>query len=1004
LPDLTSQQLAGVSLISCNDSYILRVAIYVKLPNKISTMINRKSELAKVVHSALAECTPIISNDPEFFPEYTDHGPRHNTEVLNVALGILSEEALDVLTEEDFAALTLAVLLHDCGMHLTGGAFVHLVSPENNQLSRLDRQSWSEIWQEFLLEAKRFDGRKLTSLFGSTDPVSEPPADPDNYTKKDRLLIGEFLRQHHPRLAHDISVFGFPDVHGERIKVLPAGTGDLAEIAGLIARSHGMSLRKACDLFREHFDDRDYQGVHPTIIMAALRISDHLQIQPERAPESALKLRKLNSPYSMGEWRVHQSVRTIRADHDPDAIFVDAMPETVETFLKFREWAQSFQSELDATWATLGEVYGRYEKEGFTKFQLKLRRLRTSIDDEKGFSKRVSYIPQRIAFEASSADLLSLLVAPLYGDKPEVGLRELIQNSLDAVIERQHIEGGTSTTDLNGHDVDVIVYPVIEDDKITQVVIEDRGMGMDADVIQNYFLRAGASFRSSPQWKKEFVGDDAQAEIARTGRFGIGALACFLLGSSIDVETRRLGQECGLKFNAQLGKGAIEVTTIQRDVGTKISVSIDIDKQEMVGYLFNPISDNRRYVTPSSWDWYCNEQPSLLRLDKTMQEIESKFVFRESDEWQSVEVEYYNSVFWKHSKVGGFRRRYQSDRSALYCNGILIYDSTNNGSKIIVTTKLGEDIKIEAPSLIVTDNDGHLPINLQRDGATNLDLRLKGAVNTSVSLDLIAQAMALAPEASPFTSEGNTQLYGRTLAAYMSRETAMRSDYGGARPAWVWEDGGWRIADLSIGIGKPNVLVVQGKLALNFLDDEAELLDDVSVVWQKAGSSAGSQREVKNYLARFCNGGLDNFGREIPIEDRSGQFRLPQNLTAYGSQVKDKLNQAVIPNYLKSKLKSEIRHDGPIWSLSWGSPIEHPILPKLFSEIPKGPNSKGFAFRFITGSCNVRVKADDVLVPMWRKYFGAKVLPTSFEERKTVFPQAFEELGPRIEYYRRQLD
>ena len=94
--------------------------------------------------------------------------------------------------------------------------------------------------------------------------------------------------------------------------------------------------------------------------------------------------------------------------------------------------------------------------------------------------------------------------------------------------------------------------------------------------------------------EKSFVSDDAGSEIARTGRFGIGALACFLLGSTIDVETRRLGQESGLKFNAELGKDAIEVTTIQREIGTKISIKIDTDKQEKVEALFNPIISKER--------------------------------------------------------------------------------------------------------------------------------------------------------------------------------------------------------------------------------------------------------------------------------------------------------------------------------------------------------------------------------------------------------------------------
>jgi hypothetical protein len=44
-------------------------------------------------------------------------------------------------------------------------------------------------------------------------------------------------------------------------------------------------------------------------------------------------------------------------------------------------------------------------------------------------------IPEKIAFEAANADLLKLLVAPLYGNDPSIGVRELIQNAIDAVRE-----------------------------------------------------------------------------------------------------------------------------------------------------------------------------------------------------------------------------------------------------------------------------------------------------------------------------------------------------------------------------------------------------------------------------------------------------------------------------------------------------------------------------------------------------------------------------------------
>ena len=60
--------------------------------------------------------------------------------------------------------------------------------------------------------------------------------------------------------------------------------------------------------------------------------------------------------------------------------------------------------------------------------------------------------------------------------------------------------------------------------------IIDKGMGMTKDVILNYFLNVGASFRDDPIWREGFLDNEGNAKVLRSGRFGIGALTAFLLG------------------------------------------------------------------------------------------------------------------------------------------------------------------------------------------------------------------------------------------------------------------------------------------------------------------------------------------------------------------------------------------------------------------------------------------------------------------------------------------
>lgn len=86
-----------------------------RLPNRITEALNADASLNATVNVAISACEPIVSDRPEFFPEYTDHGPQHNEDVLLTAITILTDQAVSRLTTQDFAALSLAVLLHDCG-------------------------------------------------------------------------------------------------------------------------------------------------------------------------------------------------------------------------------------------------------------------------------------------------------------------------------------------------------------------------------------------------------------------------------------------------------------------------------------------------------------------------------------------------------------------------------------------------------------------------------------------------------------------------------------------------------------------------------------------------------------------------------------------------------------------------------------------------------------------------------------------------------------------------
>ena len=72
---------------------------------------------------------------------------------------------------------------------------------------------------------------------------------------------------------------------------------------------------------------------------------------------------------------------------------------------------------------------------------------------------------------------------------------------------------------------------------------------MTSETIQNYYLRAGASFRRSAEWAKDFLDEEGHPTVLRAGRFGIGAFAVFLLGPVFRLWTRHANAAKNLKIN-----------------------------------------------------------------------------------------------------------------------------------------------------------------------------------------------------------------------------------------------------------------------------------------------------------------------------------------------------------------------------------------------------------------------------------------------------------------------
>jgi molecular chaperone HtpG len=722
----------------------------------------------------------LADNKLPFFPDYTDHGANHINALLKSEVELVPKAVWDdskgdsqprLLCDSDAAVIIGATLLHDIAMHLRPDGFRELVSKgsrfqplpwfnESHEGHSVDRP-WHDLWTDYLRQARRFSDRELTNILGA-EPARDwkfqsLPDDPGEWDRNHHLIVGEFIRRHHARLAHEVAIYGFPG--------LPVGLGEhqfpamgrevgspLSRVAGLIgltARSHGTSLR----VYKSYLDSSPLypstpkpMGAAVIYAMALLRVADYLQIDRQRAPAVLLQLRNPQSPVSVQEWAKHRAVLHVGPGTDPRAKVVTVDKSiTLPLYLQLRELISGLQAELDHSTAVLDEVYGTHTQLGLDRLGLAIRRVDSNLQ-KPAFRDSLLYVPEHTGFTADP-NLLTLLVEPLYGNEPSVGVRELIQNAVDAVREleawcRTH---GTSpeSLDLPEQDGDVLLEFVKRENGTWFLRVRDRGIGMTSETIQNYFLRAGASFRRSTEWSEEFLDDEGKSRVMRAGRFGIGAFAVFLIGPTFKLTTRRAGRDtsCGYALQASEETELIEIRRVAgMPVGTTIEVEISTDSVQRLELELAEYDSADRKGPGKKVDWYCWGWPTVVkrvRRDAQTKLLNQQYHLPLSNsgaplEWAVIHPEGYDAVYWTFG-----------DAPELSCNGLQIAGPEVDSNDRLFTWS--DDPQLNRPCVAVFDSAGNLPLTIQRYWLSEWTLPFIDELARDVTLSFIANVLVRGP-------------------------------------------------------------------------------------------------------------------------------------------------------------------------------------------------------------------------------------------------------------------
>ncbi|MFF3500740.1 caspase family protein [Streptomyces sp. NPDC003247] len=158
------------------------------------------------------------------------------------------------------------------------------------------------------------------------------------------------------------------------------------------------------------------------------------------------------------------------------------------------------------------------------------------------------HLREAIRFRADEERVLDLLMGRNLYKNPELAVRELYQNALDAC---RHRELRTRYLRRMGRPLPewegLITFKQGVDSQGRHYLrCTDTGIGMGVNEIRHAFAEAGARFVHLPEYVREMALWQQHAEDLKlypNSRFGIGVLSYFMLADEITVETCRLSME-----------------------------------------------------------------------------------------------------------------------------------------------------------------------------------------------------------------------------------------------------------------------------------------------------------------------------------------------------------------------------------------------------------------------------------------------------------------------------
>ena len=181
-------------------------------------------------------------------------------------------------------------------------------------------------------------------------------------------------------------------------------------------------------------------------------------------------------------------------------------------------------------------------------------------------------------FKTEVQQLLDLVIHSLYSKK-EIFLRELLSNASDA-IDRARFEALTDRDLVENHEWKI---KLIVDKEARTLTIRDNGVGMNSDELDtNIGTIANSGTRAFlDQLKAANKADDSEF----IGQFGVGFYASFMVADTVEVITRRAGEDSIAYRWRSKGDGQYTTEETEKESpGTDVILHLREDEDEYLDH------------------------------------------------------------------------------------------------------------------------------------------------------------------------------------------------------------------------------------------------------------------------------------------------------------------------------------------------------------------------------------------------------------------------------------